>query len=38
MRPMFEGLATMDASLTDEERLVVERYLRGAIHAMRSLL
>jgi DNA-binding MarR family transcriptional regulator len=38
LRPMFEGLAALDATLTDDERLDVERYLRGAIAAMRSLM
>ncbi|GIL36110.1 hypothetical protein PDTK01_21850 [Phycicoccus sp. DTK01] len=37
LAPMFEGLARTDASLTPAEREVVERYLRGAIAAMRSL-
>ncbi|WP_242652821.1 MarR family winged helix-turn-helix transcriptional regulator [Intrasporangium flavum] len=37
MRPMFEALAALDASLADDERAVVERYLRGAIDAMTSL-
>jgi len=37
MRPMFVGLAELDASLTDDERVVVERYLRGATAAMRAL-
>jgi DNA-binding MarR family transcriptional regulator len=36
--PMFAGLAELDNGLTDAERLVVERYLRGAIDAMRRLL
>jgi hypothetical protein len=38
LRPMFARLAELDNGLTDEDRLVVERYLRGAIDAMRSLL
>ena len=37
LRPMFEALARLDASLEDSEREVVERYLRGAIEAMTSL-
>ncbi len=37
MRPMFESLAALDASLADDEREVVERYLRGAIDAMTAL-
>ena len=38
MRPMFEGLAELDNALTDDERVVVERYLRGATASLRSLL
>ena len=38
LAPMFTGLATLDAALSDDERVLVERYLRGAIAAMRSLL
>ncbi|MCA1783651.1 MAG: MarR family winged helix-turn-helix transcriptional regulator [Dermatophilaceae bacterium] len=38
LAPMFAGLAALDASLTDEEREVVDRYLDGAIAAVRSLL
>jgi DNA-binding MarR family transcriptional regulator len=38
MRPMFMALATLDASLSDDERVVVERYLRGATAAMHDLL
>ena len=37
MRPMFVALAELDGSLTDDERVVVERYLRGATAAMRNL-
>ena len=37
LRPMFESLAALDASLADDERAVVERYLRGAIDAMTAL-
>jgi DNA-binding MarR family transcriptional regulator len=37
LRPMFEALAALDASLDDSERDVVERYLRGAIEAMTAL-
>lgn len=36
--PMFTSLAELDAQLGDEERAVVERYLRGAIGAMQRLL
>lgn len=38
MMPMFRGLAEIDRALTDDERAVVERYLRGAIEAMQRLL
>ncbi len=38
MRPMFEGLATLDNGLDDEQREVVERYLRGATASLRRLL
>jgi DNA-binding MarR family transcriptional regulator len=38
MRPMFVGLAALDAGLTDEERVVVERYLRGASAAIKDLM
>ncbi len=38
LAPMFRSLAALDASLDDDERAVVERYLRGATAAMRSLL
>jgi DNA-binding MarR family transcriptional regulator len=38
LAPMFAALAALDASLTDEEREVVDRYLDGAIAAVRALL
>ena len=38
LAPMFAGLAQLDSSLSDDERVVVERYLRGATAAMRALL
>lgn len=38
LAPMFAKLAEIDAPLDDDERVVVERYLRGAIAAMRSVL
>jgi len=38
LAPMFAALAALDASLSDEERAVVDRYLDGAIAAVRSLL
>ncbi|KRE44180.1 MarR family transcriptional regulator [Knoellia sp. Soil729] len=37
LAPMFTKLAEIDAPLTDEERAVVARYLRGAIAALRSV-
>ncbi|MFQ6170157.1 MarR family winged helix-turn-helix transcriptional regulator [Oryzobacter sp. R7] len=38
LAPMFSALAALDASLEESERAVVERYLRGAVAAMRSLM
>ena len=38
LAPMFARLAEIDAGLADEERVVVERYLRGAIEAMRAVM
>ena len=38
MRPMFVALAELDATLSDDERVVVERYLRGATAAMTDLM
>lgn len=38
LAPMFAGLAALDAPLTEEEREVVDRYLDGAIAAVRSIL
>jgi DNA-binding MarR family transcriptional regulator len=38
LAPMFAGLAEIDRSLTDDERALVERYLRGATAAMRALM
>lgn len=38
LAPMFAGLAETDASLTPAERVVVERYLRGAVAAMKALM
>ena len=38
LAPMFAGLAQLDSSLSDDERVVVERYLRGATAAMRALM
>ena len=36
--PMFRALAELDAELSDEERQVVDRYLRRATDAVRSVL
>nr|ANY57933.1 MarR Transcription Regulator [uncultured bacterium] len=36
--PMFRALAAMDAELDDSDRAVVERYLRKAAEAVRSVL
>lgn len=36
--PMLMALTELDASLTDEQRDVVEGYLRGATAAMRSMI
>ncbi len=38
LAPMFRALATLDGSLDDDERSVVERYLRGATAAIRELM
>ena len=38
MRPMFEALVAADAKLTDQQRTVVEGYLRDIPAAMRTLL
>lgn len=38
LAPMFVGLAEIDSALSDAEREVVERYLRGATAAMRALM
>ena len=38
LAPMFTALARLDSSLTDAERELVERYLRGATAAMRALM
>jgi DNA-binding MarR family transcriptional regulator len=38
LAPMFAALAALDSSLSDDERVVVERYLRGATAAMRALV
>ena len=38
LRPMFEGLVAADSRLNDEQRQVVDAYLRDIIAAIRSLL
>lgn len=38
LSPMLTALTELDASLTDEQRDVVEDYLRGATAAMRSMI
>lgn len=38
LSPMLMALTELDASLTDEQRDVVEGYLRGATAAMRSMI
>ena len=38
LAPMFAGLHEVDAGLDDDERVVVEAYLRGAVAALRRLL
>jgi DNA-binding MarR family transcriptional regulator len=38
LMPMFAALQEMDATLPDPERAIVERYLRGAMDAIRRVL
>jgi DNA-binding MarR family transcriptional regulator len=38
LAPMFTALAALDRSLDDHDREVVDRYLHGAIAALRTLL
>lgn len=38
LMPMFAALDELDRSLSDDERAAVERYLEGAIEAVRRLL
>lgn len=38
LMPMFLGLAAVDAGLTEAERRAVDRYLRGAIEAIKRVL
>ncbi len=35
--PMFRSLQELDASFSEEERAIVERYLRGVLQAFRDL-
>jgi DNA-binding MarR family transcriptional regulator len=37
LMPMFRELAALDASLSDSERAVVDRFLEGAIRALRAV-
>jgi len=38
LAPMFAALAELDAGIDEQDREVVERYLRGATAAMRTLM
>jgi len=38
LRPMFEGLVAADARLNDDDRQVVDAYLRDIIAAMRTVM
>lgn len=38
LMPMFLALRELDARLSDDERVVVDRYLRGALDAVKRLL
>lgn len=38
LMPMFRELAELDAGLDDQERAAVDRYLAGAVRALRTLL
>ncbi|MCZ4498398.1 MAG: MarR family transcriptional regulator [Marmoricola sp.] len=38
LMPMFRELAELDAALTDADREVVDRYLVGAVRALRTVL
>lgn len=38
LTPMFAALAALDGGLTDQERAAVDRYLQGAIAALRTVL
>ncbi len=38
LMPMFRELAALDASLDDGERVVVDRFLEGAVRALRAIV
>ena len=38
LMPMFRELAALDAGVSDEERAVVDRYLAGAVRALRAVV
>ncbi len=38
LMPMFRELAALDASLSEEERAAVDRFLQGAIRALRAVV
>jgi DNA-binding MarR family transcriptional regulator len=38
LRPMFAALGALDQGLSDRDRMVVERFLRGAADALRTVL
>ena len=38
LMPMFRELADLDGALSAQERVVVDRYLQGAIRAMRTIV
>ena len=38
LMPMFRELAALDASLSEEDRVVVDRFLEGAARAMRAVI
>jgi DNA-binding MarR family transcriptional regulator len=38
LMPMFASLDALDATLSEDDRVVVERFLRGAIEALERLL
>jgi hypothetical protein len=38
LMPMFRELAVIDAELSDEDRPAVDRFLEGAIRALRAVV